>query len=294
MDTSVTGRVPALSADAPFRFFAAQVLRTERLGPSMVRITFGGPQLASFTAGGRDQSCSLFLPQPGRGGVPVLPADAGDGWFAAWRAMDPGVRAVMRSYTVREERRHQAEVDIDFALHGDAGPASRWAAGARAGDPAALLGPAVADNKSVGFRPPPDTDWVLLCGDETALPAIAGILAWLPAGLRAEAWIEVPHPGDLQDLPTAADARITWLVREPAATRTGALPATVEAAELPDGLPYAWIAGESATVRALRRHLVGGRGFPRNRVTFSGYWRLGASEEDLRAESLSGTRRRTA
>ena len=281
MHTTDTVLLPTLSADSPFRFFPARVLRSERLGPSMVRITFGGPELAHFAAGGRDQSCSLFLPQPGSS-APLLPAAAGDGWFAAWRAMDPDVRAVMRSYTVREERRRRAEVDIDFALHGDAGPASRWAAAARPGDRVALLGPAVEDNKSVGFRPPPGTDWVLLCADGTALPAVAGILAWLPEGTRAEVWIEVPHPGDLQDLPTAADARITWLVREPATAPRSLLPDAVRAAEFPGGRPYAWIAGESAVVRTLRRHLVAERGLLRAQVTFSGYWRLGASEDDLR------------
>ncbi|PSK65606.1 hypothetical protein B0E53_02461 [Micromonospora sp. MH33] len=40
-------------------------------------------------------------------------------------------------------------------------------------------------------------------------------------------------------------------------------------------------------VRAVRRHLVGERGLDRRRVTFAGYWRRGASEEDLRAEAAS-------
>ncbi|GAA3052251.1 hypothetical protein GCM10020000_37130 [Streptomyces olivoverticillatus] len=98
--------------------------------------------------GGRDQSFSLFLPQPGQS-APVLPDSEGEGWLAQWRAMDPAVRAVMRSYTVREHRREPAEVDVDFALHGTetraaaaaAGPAARWASRAARGDRAVLLGP---------------------------------------------------------------------------------------------------------------------------------------------------------
>nr|WP_319459614.1 hypothetical protein [Micromonospora sp. RTP1Z1] len=31
--------------------------------------------------------------------------ETGEDWFTAWRAMDPAVRAVMRSYTVRESAR---------------------------------------------------------------------------------------------------------------------------------------------------------------------------------------------
>ncbi|WP_280701609.1 siderophore-interacting protein [Kitasatospora sp. GP82] len=279
-----------------FRFFEAHVVRTLRLGPSMVRVTFGGEQLKDFAGGGRDQSFSLFLPHPGQS-APVLPTEAGEGWFHEWRALPPEVRAVMRSYTVRAQDRERAEVDVDFALHGTqapaasaaAGPAARWAAAAGPGDRVVLLGPAVEGNRSVGFRPPPDADWLLIAGDETALPAIGGIMDWLPAGVRARVWIEVPHAEDIQDLPSAAEAEITWLVRDSARRPvSGPLLEAVRAAELPGGTPYAWIAGESGAVKALRRHLVRERGFDRKSVEFSGYWRLGASEEDLRAEALSG------
>ena len=51
------------------------------------------------------------------------------------------------------------------------------------------------------------------------------------------------------------------------------------------GGSYAWIAGESKVVTGLRRHLVNDRGVPRRSITFSGYWRRGASEEDLQGDS---------
>ena len=269
----------------PFQFFAARVTRTRRLGPGMVRVTFGGEQLTGFTSGGRDQRFKLFLPHPGQD-APVVPTH--QDWFAQWRAMDPAVRAVMRSYTVREQRREAQELDVDFAVHGDTGPASRWAQRATPGDRVTVLGPVVADNAGVDFRPPPGTGWVLVTGDETALPAIAGILHWLPPGTRAKVWIEISHPADRQELPTAADADIVWLVR--GTTRVGEDPllAAVRSAQLPDGTPYAWIAGEAGSVRALRRHLVGERGFDRTAVKFTGYWRRGATEEDLLAEAVSG------
>ena len=41
---------------------------------------------------------------------------------------------------------------------------------------------------------------------------------------------------------------------------------------------YAWIAGEAATVRELRRMLVRDRGMNRRNVSFMGYWRQGRSE----------------
>ncbi|GII24031.1 siderophore-interacting protein [Planosporangium mesophilum] len=268
---------------APYRFFDVRVVRTERVGTSMVRITFGAPGLVDLASGGRDQRFKLFLPHPYQAS-PVVPT--GDDWFARWRAMDPTVRAVMRSYTVREQRHDPGEFDVDFALHGEAGPASRWATRALSGDRVTVLAPVVEDNGGVDFRPPAGTGWVLLAGDETALPAVAGILSWLPAGTRARVWVEVAHAADIRDLPTeAADVMVTWLVREVAGCPS--VLDAVRAAHLPTGTPYAWIAGEAGTVRALRRHLVGERGFGRDRVTFTGYWRRGSSEEDLLTEALT-------
>ncbi|MFJ6663467.1 siderophore-interacting protein [Streptomyces sp. NPDC091383] len=271
----------------PFTLFSLQVARTRRLGPSLVRVTFDGAALRGFHSDGRDQSLSLFLPHPGQK-EPVVPLDLGENWWQEYRELPADVRAVMRSYTLRELRREPDEIDIDFALHGvepgaaaPAGPASQWAARAVPGDRVLVLGPVLADNRAIRFRPPEDTDLVVMWGDETAVPAATAILESLPAGTRVHAWLQVPHAADIQDVRTDADAEITWLVRgegapEPlAALREARLPGAAH--------PYVWIAGESGQVKALRRHFVGERGVDRRRVTFVGYWRRGLTEEQLRA-----------
>jgi NADPH-dependent ferric siderophore reductase len=261
---------------APFRFFSLHVVRTERLGPSLVRVSFAGDDLRFFHSHGRDQSLSLFLPHPGQE-VPAVPHELGDGWWQAWRELPDDVRAVMRSYTLRALRRDPDEVDIDFVLHTPAGPASSWASRATPGDRVLLLGPAVADNRAIRFRAPEDTDLVVIWGDETAVPAVSAILELLPAGTRARVWLEVRAAGDVQDLATEADAEITWLVGEDGFD-------AVRAARLPSAeRPYVWLAGESGRVKALRRHFVAERGIDRRRVTFVGYWRHGMTEEQLRA-----------
>ncbi|MFD8721279.1 siderophore-interacting protein [Streptomyces sp. NPDC059629] len=279
---------------APFRFFSLQVVRTRRLGPSLVRVTFAGDDLEHFHSHGRDQSLSLFIPAEGRT-EPTVPielgwgsprsseAESGGGWWQAWRELPDDVRAVMRSYTLRALRRNPDEIDIDFALHGvepgaacAAGPASRWASRAGAGDRVILLGPALADNRAIRFRPPQDADLVLIWGDQTAVPAATAILESLPATTRVRAWLEVPRAGDIQDVATLADAEIEWVVGD---TATEA----VRGARLPSAArPYVWIAGESGRVKELRRHFVGERGVDRRRVTFVGYWRQGLTEEQLR------------
>ncbi|GGV04432.1 siderophore-interacting protein [Actinomadura cremea] len=261
----------------PYGFFELHVLRSERLGPSMMRVTLGGSGLDGFVSAGRDQRIKLFFPHPHQD-APVMPANwTAETWFEDWRAMDPAERGIMRSYTVREQR--PGELDIDFALHmdGGSGPAANWAVAAAPGARIAVLGPTGPDNGGYDFRPPEGAP-VVMAGDLTALPAIAGNLAWLPADTPAQVFIEVPHPGDRQDLATKADAEITWV--------DGLLDA-VRAADVPDGA-YAWIAGESSVVKALRRHLVNERGVHRRSVAFCGYWRRGASEEDLLAEYDAG------
>ncbi|MEH0660609.1 siderophore-interacting protein [Streptomyces stelliscabiei] len=275
---------------APFRFFSLQVVRTERLGPSLVHVSFAGDDLRFFLSDGKDQSLSLFLPHPGQE-APAVPYELGDGWWQAWRELPDDVRAVMRSYTLRGLRSDAhgdtVEIDIDFVLHGvepgaavPAGPASRWASEAATGHRVVLLGPAIADNRAIRFRPPADTDLVLIWGDDTALPAASAILESLPAGTPARVWLEVHHAGDIQDLATEADAEITWLVRSEGAP---AALDTVRAARFPAGQStYAWIAGESGRVKELRRHLVRERGIDKRRVTFVGYWREGLTEEQLR------------
>jgi len=269
----------------PFAFFALSVVRTERIGRSLMRVTLGGPSLedpaGGFRSGGRDQRFKIFLPRPGQDRA-VVPVEAGEQWYARWREMDPEVRALMRSYTVAAQR--PGEIDVDFAIHGLRGPAARWACATGPGDPVTVLGPTEPDNAGIDFRPPDGTDWVLLAGDESALPAIAAILEWLPGGTRAQAWIQVAHATDVRWLPSAADADITWLIRSGAPDE---LVTEIAAARLPGGRPYAWVAGEAATVRDLRRHLVRGRGFERRASTFTGYWRRGATEEDLLAEHPS-------
>lgn len=268
--------------ESPYHFFDVHVLRTEYVTPSMIRVAFGGDGLARMGSAGRDQRIKVFLPQPGQD-APVMPDTSGGdaaSWYTDWLALDPDVRGIMRTYTTRELRRDPDELIVDFAVHGtkpspDDGPATSWARSARPGARIGVLAPIEDENGAYDFRPPQDTDWVLLTADESALPAVAAILETLPPATPTRVWIEVHDLADKQELPTKADAEITWL------TETGGTPAAIRAAELPSGTPYAWVTGESATVKTVRRHLVGDRGFDRKRISFSGYWRKGTTTDEL-------------
>jgi NADPH-dependent ferric siderophore reductase len=254
----------------PMGLYPVRVARTETLSPHFVRLTLIGEPLAGLPFAGPDQRVKLLLPRPGQDRVHVGDIDGPRDILA----LPDDVRPIMRTYTVRNHRPGEREVDIDFALHGTPGPASRWAVTARPGDHAALYRPAAS------YLPPVDNRWSLIVGDESALPAIGAILEDLPAGAGARVLAEVPDERDSQPFECAADADVTWLVRRGTpAERSRLLANAVRALTLPER-PYVWLAGEASIVTSIRRHLVLERGIDRAAVTFTGYWRHGRTEND--------------
>ena len=229
-----------------------------------VRITLSGVDIVCPTP---DAYVKLFFPLPGQEEPSLAPPVVGDvvSWYQSYLAMPDGIRPPMRTYTVRTHRPAVAEIDIDFVLHGDHGPGSRWASQAQFGDRIAFLGPS-------GVHPVPEgTRWQLLVGDETAVPAIGSIIESAPAGSVVRAFVQA-DPAEWQRFSTIADVDIRWM--------PGNVVDAVRAARIEDGV-YAWLAGEAALVRSVRRHLVDERGIDRRAVTFTGYWRRGMSEEDV-------------
>jgi len=171
----------------------------------MVRVTFGGPNLADLGVEDPDQQVKMYFPRTGREAPRLPEPDAGGDvmrWYAAYSAIPENERPWMRSYTIRAHRRHEPAVDIDFVLHDDAGPATRWAA---PGDTLGMFGPSAHFTTPL---PRADADWILLAGDESALPAIGTLLEALPAGSRAVAYIEVPEQADEQPFDTPAEVTV--------------------------------------------------------------------------------------
>lgn len=207
-------------------YIEAKVTGVRRLTPHMSRVTFSG---ASLVDQAPDQYLKVFFPQPGQS-EPVLPAPlAGDevlSWYRTYLAMPDDVRPPMRTYTVRALRPSAQEVDIDFVLHGDEGPASAWASRASEGDRVAFLGPHGL------YDVPPETTWQLLVGDETAIPAIGAIVEALPAGTRAVVYVEISDREDRQVFETQGTVELHWVVRGSGPVGDAVLEA-VRKAELP-------------------------------------------------------------
>jgi len=163
-----------------------------------------------------------------------------------------------RYYTVRSW--DGRELVLDVVVH-DVGLVTEWAMRDCVGDTVTITEP------KASFAPPADATWLLLVGDLTAMPAMARILETHP-GLPARVLAEVPD--DLTGyLPGHAD--VTWL--QPPAAGQSALARVVEGIDWPEGAGYFWMAGESAQMRAIRKHLMREVGLPSTHYDVMGYWR---------------------
>ena len=219
----LTSLVEAAPRERPaYRSFRVQVARVERLAPHFTNVTFAGDDLDQFGTAGLDQRVKVVLPLP-EIGFAAFPE--GDDWYSAWRELPVELRNPFRTYTVRAVRPELREVDIVFVGHGDAGPASAWAATAAPGDEIVLIGPdELSPGRTVGIDwRPGDVDTLLLAGDETAAPAIAAILESLPSDATGIALIEVPVDGDRLAMRAPAGVEVRWLARDEAACVHGGL-----------------------------------------------------------------------
>jgi len=251
--------------------YLAEVRATRTVTPHMVRVTLGGEDLRRMPARGFDHWFRLFLPRrDGMTDFDRVPESFGIGGYLKYLASRPGTRPPFRNYTVREHRPELGELDVEFVAHGGAGIAGPWAQRAVPGDRVALL------DQGRGFDPLDGTDFVLLAGDESALPAILGILRDLPRDARGLAIIEVPSAEDVQPADAPEGVELRWLPRAGAHERPGALALAAVRAfvpERPDTI-HAYLVGENAIPVEGRRHLVA-LGVPRRRIVFVGYWKAG-------------------
>lgn len=259
--TAAGSRSGRRRARQPTKLWQVPVRRVQRVTPRLARVTVGGDELADFTHQGTDSHVKLYFYDSGAELPRPLTLEAARTLFSTYRPR-------MRSYTVRRHDEAAREIDIDFVLHGEhEGPAAGWARHAQPGDELILVGPSPA------YRPDPEAGCHLLAGDETALPAIAAILAELPAGARALVNVEVADEAERQDLHSAADLRVEWIQRG-----TRPLAEAVRTAELPAGV-HAWVAGERESVREIRGYLLDELGLPRRQVRPTSYWRRGFTED---------------
>jgi NADPH-dependent ferric siderophore reductase len=183
--------------------------------------------------------------------------------------MDQDAWPAVRTYTIRRWLPEIPEMWVDFVVHGDEGVAGPWALRAKPGDPFLFMGP------GGGYAPDATSDWHLLAGDESALPAIAAALEGMPPGAQVKAFIEVADADEVQKLD---NADITWLYRGDGPVGE-TLVTAVRDLDFPAGQMQAFVHGEATFVKELRRYLRVDRGIPMAQLSISGYWRRGLNED---------------
>ncbi len=247
----------------------AEVVRTEHLTKSYVRVVLTGGDLASLPdLQHTDHYVKLLFAPPGADYA--WPFDPDEIRASRPRELWP----VTRTYTIRWFDRASQQLALDFVVHGSEGLAGPWAAAARPGDSIGFMGPGGA------WRPDPEADVHLLVGDESAAPAIAAALESLPPTARAQVFLEVADAASHLPMPETPGMSVTWVHRDDHPGSYGvALSSAVRTAGVPSGRLCAFVHGNADMVRDLRRFLFLEQGVPRAAVSISGYWRTGLDED---------------
>ena len=247
-----------------------RVTSIEDLSPRFRRIAFKGENLERYDRA--DQLHCRLIFQPRGIAEPLWPMLDHRGCIV-W----PENTAVpTRVYTIRRIDVARKEIVIDFALHANAGPATRWAMDARTGDVVGILGPAANGSKPAKFQ--------VLAGDETALPGIARILESLPRDAVGHAFIELDSKADDLPLTCPAGVMVHWLHRDGAAAGTTTLlPDAVRSIRWPENLDdvFFWGGCEHTAFSAIYRHLRNGVALPRDSFVLYSHWHRSLSEEQI-------------
>ncbi|MCM5704296.1 siderophore-interacting protein [Larsenimonas salina] len=252
-----------------------EVMRTEPLSEHMVRIFLGGEALAGFPDNAPGGHLKVFLPRDHQS-TPRLPELTADG--PIWP--EPEERPITRTYSVRQMDNARGELAIDFVLHGDNGPASRWAARATQGDLIGISGP----GGPLPLLKP--ADQYLLAGDLSALPAMVALCEALPGNASGHVLIEAIDERDYTDFEHPAGLNIHWLYR--GAQAAGESTRLIEAARAlsfdESVTVFGWAGGENSAVLALRDHFRNTLALPKGRFYAVPYWKDQFSEERYHQE----------
>jgi NADPH-dependent ferric siderophore reductase len=143
----------------------------------------------------------------------------------------------------------------------------------------------VGDELGVMMKPKnkalcPITDHILLAGDATAIPVLGAIIERLPASTSGHCIIEVHGLEDEQDLPTAANIKMTW-IHNADPMQGGQLIDAVKALTLPDAAQsrFAYVASEFESVKGIRQYLKGEQQWSKDELYAFSYWKAGVAED---------------
>ena len=232
-----------------------EVTNTELLGRNMKRVTLHGSDLSDFPEHQESGYVKLRFPKT------VKDSDRNTN-----KDYD------LRSYTIRAFDSKKLELVLDFLLHGDSGPASKWATSVKKGETIEIAGPGAAILASQ------EADWYLFAGDMTALPAIAVNLEKLDDQSKGLALIEVNSLEDKQELIKPKGMEIKWILNPNPLAGCEELIEALGNVEWQGTNPYAWIAGEFDLMRFARQLIKHEKSLPKEAMYLSCYWKIGTDD----------------
>ncbi|MEM1274788.1 MAG: siderophore-interacting protein [Pseudomonadota bacterium] len=238
------------------------VRRAGHISPTMIRVTLTADFVSDLPLGAEGANCKIFLPPKGEA-------------RAAFEArLETGPRPAVRTFTVRHIRHEDAEMDIDFVDHGDAGPASAWARAAMPGSFLGFAGP--SQPKLTEFY----ADSYLVAADMSAIPVAAATLEAMPRDAKGLALFEITDPGDTQEIDAPEGVEMRWLPHPKPHVASTQVVDIIR--DLPPfkGRVQTCIAGESSVIQALRAHLMNDRQLDKKDAYISGYWKIGLVEDE--------------
>lgn len=236
------------------------------ISPELRRITFSAPELAGFPTDCEGAHIKIFLPHSGQE-KPELPTMTENGpvWLPEQK------RPIARSYTVRYIRPEQQEIDIEFVLHGDQGPAGQFAQNVQMGQYISISQPRPLNTAF--------TQHNYLVGDNTAFPAIAAQLETMAKESDGHVFLYAKDESAKIALTAPENITVHWFIGE-RKQQYAELVAAFRQLILPQEQVYFWLAGENDLVVELRNYLRRERQYDKSMIHAVPYWRHGVKEED--------------
>ncbi|RLP77532.1 siderophore-interacting protein [Mycetocola tolaasinivorans] len=242
------------------------------LSPGLVRVTLHDPGLSGFPSTDvGDEYVRVHFPELD-GTLQEPTVEENGNWSFA------GEYPHVAPYTIRRFSAADAEIDIDFVLHGH-GHAATWAKNAAPGDRLLFGSPR-------GLYDAPDhLERYLFVTDATGIPALGRLLERLPATAHARAIIEVAEADHRIELTSPAALETEWISGRGNGVAPSAMTEALRAMSIQPGT-YVWVAGEAGELRDARRLLRHELKVPGTSMKIIGYWRHNSEEWITRWEAL--------
>lgn len=201
-----------------------------------------------------------------------FPWDSAGGYIKL-RLRDAAGNEVLRTYTVASTDPEREVIAIDFVMHSASGPAIDFARSARIGSSIDISGPGPAKPLD------PASDWFLVAGDLSAVPAIRANVAALPSGARGSILLELPPGAEAPEIRAPSAFTISSHTRARGARGAACMVEAISGTTSLEGKPFAWVAGELSSVLKARDYIRNSMGLARSQCYISSYWQEGVDSD---------------